>query len=134
MEVLATMMYESWREGQKAVPKHVIKKKIYLFVRDIQFFCKMCLRSQVPDVHLGRTDYLRLLAKMMLRREFSPTFYLRDNTDVSSMGMDPLLHYLRYGCRENRVPHPTISEKQAAAVTDSVMRGEHPYLNQWSDG
>ncbi|MDI7776348.1 hypothetical protein [Asticcacaulis sp. EMRT-3] len=37
---------------------------------------------------------------------FDPGFYLRQNPDIAASGMDPFLHYLRYGWKEGRNPGP----------------------------
>jgi hypothetical protein len=37
---------------------------------------------------------------------FDAAFYLRRYADVAASGVDPLLHYLKYGNREMRQPHP----------------------------
>lgn len=34
--------------------------------------------------------------------EFDTEFYLMANSDVKNAGVDPLLHYINYGCKENR--------------------------------
>lgn len=37
---------------------------------------------------------------------FDADFYLKQNADIAASGLDPVTHYLEYGARENRVPHP----------------------------
>jgi hypothetical protein len=37
---------------------------------------------------------------------FDRAFYLRKYPDLAAAGVNPLLHYLRYGAAEGRKPHP----------------------------
>lgn len=37
---------------------------------------------------------------------FNPEWYLSQYSDVAASGMDPILHYVRYGRNENRLPGP----------------------------
>ena len=39
-------------------------------------------------------------------RNFNPAWYRLTNPDVAEAGVDPLLHYLRDGEREERLAHP----------------------------
>ena len=41
-----------------------------------------------------------------MRNVFDGEFYLRANPDVAAARMDPLEHYLKYGEKEQRQPHP----------------------------
>jgi len=41
-----------------------------------------------------------------MRNLFDGQFYLRANPDVAAARMDPLEHYLKYGEKEQRQPHP----------------------------
>ena len=41
-----------------------------------------------------------------MRNLFDGEFYLRTNPDVAAARMDPLEHYLKYGEKEQRQPHP----------------------------
>ena len=43
--------------------------------------------------------------KFLLDKEFDRDFYLAENTDVASAGIDPLEHYLMVGWREGRDPN-----------------------------
>lgn len=40
--------------------------------------------------------------------DFDEAYYLLQNPDVAASGHEALLHYLRYGWKEGRVPHPDI--------------------------
>jgi GT2 family glycosyltransferase len=41
---------------------------------------------------------------------FERHFYLSSNPDVRAAGMDPVVHYLKYGSKEGRDPSPYVSE------------------------
>ena len=41
---------------------------------------------------------------------FEKHFYLNDNPDVEASGIDPVIHYLKWGSREGRSPSPFFSE------------------------
>jgi lipopolysaccharide biosynthesis protein len=49
-----------------------------------------------------RRDY-DLIVKSRL---FDPAWYMAQNPDVETAGLDPLTHYVRYGALEGRDPHP----------------------------
>jgi hypothetical protein len=46
---------------------------------------------------------------------FSTTWYLRQYGDVAAAGMNPLVHYLRFGTLERRRPVPPISSRPGSA-------------------
>ena len=43
---------------------------------------------------------------------FDGDYYLEENEDVRSEGLDPSIHYLRYGAKEGRDPGPLFSTKR----------------------
>ena len=45
----------------------------------------------------------RLIRKSAL---FNATYYLEQNPDVTEAGVNPLVHYLKFGAQEGRDPHP----------------------------
>jgi SAM-dependent methyltransferase len=51
---------------------------------------------------------------------FDPAYYLANNPDVARLGLDPLLHFIRFGAAEGRRPHalfdPSWYRRQHAAV------------------
>ena len=66
---------------------------------------------------------------------FDAEWYLEKNPEVKKTGMDPLQHYLRYGGREGRNPHPLFETKwylsQAPELANiSVTPLEH-YVSVW---
>lgn len=59
------------------------------------------------------------LRRWLLRRRASrlrqsglvdAAWYLARNADVAEAGMDPVLHYIRYGAREGRAPNPALED------------------------
>jgi hypothetical protein len=53
---------------------------------------------------------------------FDDSWYLEQNPDVAASGVDPLLHYLKYGRFQGRDPHPSFNTKQPApSLLESKM-------------
>ena len=46
---------------------------------------------------------------------FDAEWYLRNNPDVASAGMDPLRHYVEFGAKEGRAPNPGLMTSSAKA-------------------
>ena len=57
-------------------------------------------------------DYLTIARSGLFDRDY----YLAANPDVATSGMDPLLHFLRYGENESRRPNPTLSRATMASI------------------
>jgi GT2 family glycosyltransferase/glycosyltransferase involved in cell wall biosynthesis len=65
-----------------------------------------------------------------LRSCFDPAFYSNRYPDVQVSGMDPLAHYLLYGAREGRQPHPLFDVSYyLAANPDVAAAGANPLLH-----
>lgn len=57
-------------------------------------------------------------------------FYLENNADVASAGLDASLHYVKYGWREGRDPSPSFSTSGYLAANPSVaVAGLNPLLH-----
>lgn len=54
----------------------------------------------------------RRMAKIRRSGLFDPAWYLTQNPDVAAAGMDPVEHYLLFGCREGREVNPYLSLAQ----------------------
>ena len=67
------------------------------------------LRSQQKTIPAGEPD--SPLAASKFSTLFDPEWYLEKNPEVKKAGTDPLQHYLRYGAREGRNPHPLFETK-----------------------
>ncbi|MFH0780609.1 MAG: hypothetical protein V2B20_01465 [Pseudomonadota bacterium] len=39
-------------------------------------------------------------------RLFNATYYLQNNPEIMKSGINPLIHFIEYGCREKQNPHP----------------------------
>jgi len=55
---------------------------------------------------------------------FDAAYYVKSNPDVAATNMDPLLHYLEYGCLERRDPGPGFDTAHYLRLCESI--GEAP--------
>ncbi|HST27150.1 MAG TPA: glycosyltransferase domain-containing protein [Rudaea sp.] len=63
---------------------------------------------------------------------FDARFYLACNPDVSTNGIDPWRHYLKYGAREGRDPNPVFdSDWYMSRQPDAAARNLNPLLHYW---
>jgi len=58
--------------------------------------------------------YIRAMSPAL----FGEEFYLERNQDVAESRWDPLLHYVRYGSAEGRIPHPLVDEAHYRHVSE----------------
>ncbi len=73
-----------------------------------------------------RSEY-RLIMKSRL---FDPGFYLKENPDVASAGMNPLEHFLRSGAKEGRKPSPLFDPQYyLSTYTDVAAAGMNPLVH-----
>ncbi len=61
------------------------------------------------------------------RQIFDAKYYLAANPDVRAAGIDPLRHYLEYGLKEGRKPHPLAGNPHLLFDPESYAR-EHPEI------
>jgi GT2 family glycosyltransferase/glycosyltransferase involved in cell wall biosynthesis len=77
--------------------------------------------------------YARLLAavwRVDLFALFDPAYYRATYHDVAANGMDPLFHFLRFGAREHRNPHPLFDTGYYLHQNPDVARsGYNPLLH-----
>lgn len=113
-----------------------IKRRILLprdlkLVRQSGLFDEAWYRQKYPDV-AARTNTIRQYASRQYAGRhyllyggfegrdpgpnFSSSWYLQTNADVRSAGVNPLVHYLRYGKAELRMPRPTRDVHQPAVT------------------
>ncbi|WP_158637950.1 glycosyltransferase [Sphingomonas ginsenosidivorax] len=132
----------------RTVQRSLLKRWARKFDRDAApfrtiVFNSQWLASQSPaasDIGLGR--YLRDSSLWMLDPHplFSSTNYVAKNPDVGSEGICPLLHYLDYGWREGRNPHPYflndwyLGQDTDLAATLTVSPLEHYLDRGWREG
>jgi len=62
---------------------------------------------------------------------FDPAYYLRENGDVAQAGLDPVLHYLTSGFRENREPSAFFDGRGYAARYPDVVLADVAPLIHW---
>jgi len=61
---------------------------------------------------------------------FDPKYYVSMNPDVAVSGVDPLFHFLRYGAREKRQPHPLFDTGYyLERYADVARSGKNPLLH-----
>ena len=64
-------------------------------------------------------------APLDIRQIFDAPYYLASNPDVRAARIDPLRHYLEYGSKEGRKPHPLFGDPHKLFDADSYAR-DHP--------
>lgn len=70
-----------------------------------------------------------------IRPHFDLNFYLKSNPDVNEAGIDPVLHYITEGHKENRDPHPDFSTLYYLEANPDVKdAGVNPYLHYLTTG
>ncbi len=64
---------------------------------------------------------------------FDSAFYLARNPDVASAGLDPLIHYVRHGVKEDRKPHrlfdPGYYRQSCRTIHVPIPDGENPLVH-----
>ncbi len=66
---------------------------------------------------------------------FDSSWYLAQNLDVAKSGVNPVLHYVRYGWKEGREPGPLFSAKAYLAFYPDVARAKkNPLLHYLQRG
>jgi hypothetical protein len=66
---------------------------------------------------------------------FDSQYYLERNPDVAAAGVDPLEHFLRYGWREGRDPHPLFQvQYYLASNPDVAAEGVNPLIHYLTTG
>lgn len=61
-----------------------------------------------------------------IRSEFDGWYYLAQNADVEATGMDPFVHYLKFGWQEGRDPHPGITNLEFLRKYPEICGGNVP--------
>ena len=68
-----------------------------------------------------------------LREHFDPEFYLAQNTDVATAGIDPFKHFLSHGWREERDPSSSFSVRHYIERFPEVAAADINPLQHWVD-
>ncbi len=90
-----------------------------------------------PSPYVAPADIHRDMEVLRGSPLFDPAYYLETNPDVSKRGMDPLLHFVKYGSREGRQPNPWFSILQYRAayqVPDDTTNPLIHYLDNPDNG
>jgi len=69
---------------------------------------RICIPAEAPG-RVGDSSTARDIEVLRGSRLFDARYYLDTYPDVREHGMDPLLHYVKYGAREGRQPNPWFS-------------------------
>lgn len=70
-----------------------------------------------------------------LRAAFDPAFYLAEYPGVAEADIDPLEHFVRFGWKEGRNPHPDFSTRFYMEANPGVAAaGQNPFLHYVTDG
>ena len=73
-------------------------------------------KRQIPSAYRSRKQRKKNLVSSRVYKAvrdlvfFDAEFYLQSNPDVGISGLDPVVHYIRFGAREGRNPGPYFSE------------------------
>src|ERR1700722_17959287 len=60
---------------------------------------------------------------------FDGQFYLSTYPDVARTNCDPLTHFLQYGARENRCPHPLFDTAYYRKQAGNLIKDQNPLLH-----
>lgn len=73
--------------------------------------------------------------KVLVEKYFDAEFYIRTNTDVEVLGLDPLEHFLEYGWREGRNPSRDFDIKSYLEANTDVKQADiNPYYHYLASG
>jgi glycosyltransferase involved in cell wall biosynthesis len=79
--------------------------------------------SALPVAHVRRTWREKAAARNIRNSNlFDGVYYVEQNPDVRTAGIDPVLHYLAYGWREQRNPSPLFNAAQYLADSPDVAQ------------
>src|ERR1700728_664063 len=72
--------------------------------------CRRQLGRHSDEIDAARW-YLQIPipARPKLSYFFDRHYYVATNPDVATAGVDPFIHFLKYGCAESRSPHPLVN-------------------------
>ncbi|OCP10154.1 hypothetical protein BC374_15205 [Ensifer sp. LC13] len=76
------------------------------------------LRNLDPLTHYAKFGWKRGL---QISRSFDTAWYLQQNPDVAQSRIEPLMHYIRWGHQEGRLPMPLSDEEAAIGNGDGKL-------------
>ena len=102
-----------WKEGRD--PSLNFETRHYIELNPDVYFYDLCplvhyvlfkdkrliLKNYSDSIRLTEDEAIKVINGSSL---FDSEFYLANNQDVRASGLDPVVHYYRYGWRENRLP------------------------------
>lgn len=92
-------------------------------------------KSALPVRIVQRLRERRACRQLRRSGLFDARFYLAHNPDVAAAGMDPLLHFLRFGGAEQRAPSAAFdSAAYCSAYPDVAAAGLNPLLHYLTFG
>jgi glycosyltransferase involved in cell wall biosynthesis len=85
--------------------------------------------------YLYRHSSYQRYRRIQQSRLFDPVYYLQDNADIDPKAIDPLIHYLEYGWKEERKPHPLFENHWYRETYGIAEEPLWHYLSQgWREG
>src|SRR3984957_15305043 len=92
--------------------------------------CRQQLGRRSDEIGAARL-YLQIPipARPILSYFFDKHYYVATNPDVAGAGVDPFIHFLKYGCAESRSPHPLVNFAHMRS-RDRFLFSEAPSLFQ----
>ena len=105
----------------------LFSKALYQFIRPLRFitFCLRTLRNPKDNVRIIR-DYFYIKKSGM----FDKDFYLRVYPEVNACAYNPLLHYCRFGWREQKNPSAKfVTAEYLKRNPDVAALGMNPFYH-----
>lgn len=93
-----------------------------------QYEGRICVPAETPE-SVENSTIARDVEALRESRLFDSRHYLDTNRDVKKHGIDPLLHYVKYGAGEDRNPNPWFSTRLYRATCQSVGDETNPLLH-----
>lgn len=94
------------KTSARKIVEDVAKRKMEL-LSDVHYELILTVASTIEKAEssLENIEIVELL-KLSLQNEFQADWYLQQNNDVRDAGVDPFIHFLKYGSKEGRRPNP----------------------------
>lgn len=81
-----------------------------------------CLTLGVGMTLQNEVDIAKNYQILNQKKEFDTAYYLKHTPQCSKLGMDPLLHFLRYGVYQNHAPNENFSPFAYWSLNDSALQ------------
>lgn len=106
----------------------MFKYYIYKFLRRLHLISQEKYAAQRLKHVYRKTKEYQVIARSPL---FDAKWYLARNPDVEAAGIDPIMHYLNYGWKENRPCTPYFDGKQYLEMYPDVKQSHMNPLLHW---